>query len=80
MSRRVERIRVGLIAGSVLLLMVLAGTYGLCPLSRCEELARDWEKTAGVEHRAGDRGWVHFFAYIGAQHVVYVACGKDVSA
>lgn len=27
MSRRVERIRVGLIAGSVLLLMVLAGTY-----------------------------------------------------
>ena len=28
MSRRVERIRVGLIAGSVLLLAVLAGTYG----------------------------------------------------
>jgi len=28
MSRRVERIRMGLIAGSVLLLMVLAGTYG----------------------------------------------------
>jgi len=28
MSRRVERIRVGLVAGSVLLLAVLAGTYG----------------------------------------------------
>jgi lipopolysaccharide export system protein LptA len=28
MSRRVERIRVGLVAGSLLLLMVLAGTYG----------------------------------------------------
>jgi len=28
MSRRVERIRVGLVAGSVLLLMVLAGSYG----------------------------------------------------